>query len=75
MTSQAGLDEINRHVRGGVRARLSYANLCRVEVPVPAEPSQWDEFLQAMVELRGTTSKGAGPASAHDLAVALFADA
>lgn len=73
MTSQAGLDEINRHVQGGVRARLYYANLCRVEVPVPADPSQWDEFLHAMVELRSATSKAAGSASAGDLAVALFA--
>ncbi|MEU0236495.1 N-6 DNA methylase [Nocardiopsis sp. NPDC006198] len=72
LTSQAGLDEINRNVRGGVRARLYYANLSNLEVPVPAEAAQWDEFLETMAVLRGVTTKAAGTAAASDLAATLF---
>lgn len=72
LTSSAGREEINRHVRGGVRARLYYANLQKVEVPVPADVAQWDEFLETTAVLRGVTTKAAGPISASDLAAALF---
>jgi type I restriction enzyme M protein len=72
LTSQAGRDEINRHVRGGVRARLYYASLRNVEVPVPVESWQWDEFLETMAVLRGVASKSVGPLAATDLAATLF---
>lgn len=75
LTSQAGRDEINRHVRGGVRARLYYAGLENVEVPVPVDSSQWDTFLESMAVLREVTRKAAGASSATDLASLLFAGA
>lgn len=75
LTSQAGRDEINRHVRGGVRARLYYAGLENVEVPVPTDSTQWDAFLESMAVLREVTRKAAGPSSASDLASLLFAGA
>lgn len=72
LTSAAGRDEINRHTQGSIRARLYYENLTRCEVPVPANPGVWDEFLQATVALRSTMARSVGPAAASDLAAALF---
>jgi hypothetical protein len=47
-------------------------NLTRYEVPVPANPGAWNEFLQATVSLRSTMGRSVGPAAASDLAAALF---
>lgn len=74
LKSLAGREEISRHVQGGVRARLYYANLTRVEVPVPADATAWDDFLTNMMELSSMTNRAIGSGSLGDLAASLFGD-
>lgn len=72
LKSLAGREEISRHVQGGVRARLYYANLARVEVPVPTDSVAWDDFLVSMMELSSMTNRAVGSGSLGDLAASLF---
>jgi len=47
-----GLRQIGRNAQGTIRSRLYFENLCRVEVPVPAHPEEWDELLTALERIR-----------------------
>lgn len=72
LKSGAGSAEINRHVQGSVRARLYFDNLRSVEVPVPAEPTQWNELLTAVHEVGRAAAATSGKRSVDALAGALF---
>jgi type I restriction enzyme M protein len=52
LQSSIGLRQIQRNAQGTIRSRLYFNNLCHVQVPVPAEPDDWNELLSAIDQVR-----------------------
>lgn len=74
LKSIPGREEIDRHTEGSVRARLYFANLRDVEVPLPTEPAQWENLLISLESLRRNMSMGLGANALAALEDALFAE-
>lgn len=64
LQSSIGLRQVQRNAQGTIRSRLYFDNLCKVHVPTPAHPEEWDELLAAIDELRrllvGLSEVGSG---------------
>jgi type I restriction enzyme M protein len=52
LQSSIGLRQIQRNAQGTIRSRLYFDNLCHVQIPVPAHPSEWNDLLSAVDEVR-----------------------